>query len=96
MSRFWSKVSFKIGVVMHFGGFFWPTSEICDTCMHSYWNQTHTQVWWLREAAQIGQMFIPLCEKHSAAEFQLIQQFWLQLDISFQVLRLHTTIENHL
>ena len=34
-------------------------------------------VWWLREAAQIRQTFIPLC----TVEFQLIQQFWLQLDI---------------
>ena len=37
------------------------------------------------EAAQIGQTFhTPLwkiCLKHSAAEFQLIQQFWLQLHI---------------
>ena len=24
---------------------------------------------------------MPLCEKHSAAEFQSIQKFWLQLDI---------------
>ena len=33
------------------------------------------------EAAHIRQTFIPLCEKnclkHKAAEFQLIQQFWL-------------------
>ena len=43
------------------------------------------KVWWLREASQIGQTFITLCEKsglkHSTAEFQSIQQFLLQLDI---------------
>ena len=40
------------------------------------------KVWWLRQASQIGQTFIPLCEKrrlkHSAAEFQSIQQFSFQ------------------
>ena len=48
--------------------FFLPTSEIRDTCIRGYWNQTKfpkQKVWWLREAAQIGQMFIPLCEKKS-------------------------------
>ena len=46
---------------------------------------SHIQkVWGLREASQIGQTFIPMrksCLKHSTAEFQSIQQFWLQLDI---------------
>ena len=45
------------------------------------------KVWWLREASQIGQTFIPLCEKsslkHSTAEFQSIQQFWLQFGHRF-------------
>ena len=48
--------------------FFWPTSELRDTCtcIHGYWNQTKLpihKVWWLREASQIGQTFIPPCEK---------------------------------
>ena len=58
--------------------FFLPTSEICDTCICSYWNQTKFpthKVWWIREAAQIGQTFIPLCEK---------VQFCLHLDIVLQ------------
>ena len=36
------------------------------TSIQGYWNQTKFQkhkVWRLREAAQIGQTFIPLCEK---------------------------------
>ena len=48
------------------GFFFFPTSEICDICICGYWKQTKFpthKVWWLREAAQIGQMFTPLCEK---------------------------------
>ena len=46
-----------------------------------YWNQTKFpihKVWWIREASQIEQTFIPhvkSCLKHSTAEFQLIQQF---------------------
>ena len=59
--------------------FFLPTSGIRDTCICGYWNQTKFpihKVWWLREASQIGQTFIPLCGKshlkHSTAEFQSI------------------------
>ena len=62
-------------------------SRLQNQSMHicSYWNMTifpiH-KVWWLREAAQIGQT--PMWKshlQHSTAEFQSIQQFWLQLDI---------------
>ena len=55
-------------------------------------NFPHTKVWWLREASQSGKTFIPLCEKHSMAEFQAIQQFWLQLDVVSQQKKL-TKIE---
>ena len=44
-----------------------PTSEIRDTCICGYWNQTKFplhKVRCLREATQIGQMFIPLCKNH--------------------------------
>ena len=64
--------------------FFLPSSEIH---VRGYWNRTKFpihQVRWLREASQIGQTFIlPMWKhlKHSTAEFQSIQQFWLQLDI---------------
>ena len=37
-----------------------------STCIRGNWNQTKFskhRVWWLSEAAQIGQMFIPLCKK---------------------------------
>ena len=37
-----------------------------QNCIRGYWNQTKFpihKVWWLREATQIGQTFIPLCEK---------------------------------
>ena len=43
-----------------------PTTEIRDTCICGYWNQTKFpihKVWWLREASQTVQTFIPLCEK---------------------------------
>ena len=60
------------------------------TCIHGYWNQTKFpkhKVCWLREAAQIGQTFIPSlwkrCLKHSTAEFQSIEQFWLLIGIVF-------------
>ena len=48
------------------------------TCTRGYRNQTKFpmhRVWWLREAAQFGQTFVPICEKvvqNSAAEFQSI------------------------
>ena len=45
---------------------FLPTSEIRDTCTRGYWNETKFsihKVWWLREASQIGQTLIPLCEQ---------------------------------
>ena len=38
--------------------FFLPTSEIHDTCICIFWNQTKFsihKVWWLRETSQIGQ-----------------------------------------
>ena len=58
--------------------------EIRDT-LHTGTIFPRKKVWWLREASQIRQTFIPLCEKsrlkHSMAEFQSIQQCWLQLDI---------------
>ena len=48
--------------------YFLPTSEIVrDACIRGYhWNQTKFpihKVWWLREASQIGQTFIPLYEQ---------------------------------
>ena len=54
--------------------FFWPTfcwspAVYTGTEFHIY------KVWWLREASQIGQTFIPLCKKrrlkHSTAQFQI-------------------------
>ena len=39
--------------------------QYMTSCMQGYWNQTKFpihKVWWLREASQIGQTFIPLCE----------------------------------
>ena len=76
--RLWS--ASKIGAVTSLCfGFFWgrggavvifspflQTSEIRDTCIPGYWNQSKFpvhKVWWLREASQIGQTFIPRCEK---------------------------------
>ena len=44
-----------------------PTSEICDTCIRVYWNPNKFpiyKVWWLREASQIGQTFIPRGAQH--------------------------------
>ena len=64
VSGFWSSVGFKIGAVTCF--VFWgviyhfvDNREICDTGR----DFPLYKVWWLREASQIGQMFIPLCEK---------------------------------
>ena len=57
-----------------------------------YWNQTKFpihNIWWLREASQIGQTFTPhtpcetVIQNNSMTEFQSIQQFWLQMDIIF-------------
>ena len=48
VSSFWSQVSLKISAVTRF--FFQKKFPI-------------HKVWWLREASQIGQTFIPLCEK---------------------------------
>ena len=87
-SSFWSSVGFKIGAVTRF--YFWgnlflgggDNREIRDT--YAATKFPTYKVWWLREASQIGQMFIPMWKsrlKHSTAEFQSIQQFGLQLNI---------------
>ena len=66
--RFLVTGCFKIDAVtrLFFVFFFLPTNEIRDTCIRGYWNQTKFpihKVWWLREGSQVGQTFIPLCEK---------------------------------
>ena len=50
-------------------------------------NSAYTKVWWLREASLTNQVniYTPMWKSHlqhdSTAEFQSIQQFWMQLDI---------------
>ena len=65
--------------------FFFCLREIRDTCLRGD-QISHDKVWWLREAPQIGQTFIMWKSrlKHSTAEFQSIQQFWVQFDIVSQ------------
>ena len=72
--RFWSQFGLKIGAVTYLLLFlevicFLPTSEIMwYFCISGYWNQSKFpihKVWWLREASEIGQTFIPLCEQKS-------------------------------
>ena len=72
-SGFWSSVGFKIGVVTCFF-FFWGGGDTryMYTRVRYGGKETphaiHTPIWKIRL-------------KHSTAEIQLIQQFWLQLDI---------------
>ena len=46
--------------------FFSPTSEVRDTCIRGYWNQTKFTIhkaWWLRDAAQSGKRSHPYVKK---------------------------------
>ena len=74
VSRFWSSVGFKIGVVTRFVSaifvFVWPTGKYV---LHVYAGTKFPiyKVWWPREASQTRQTFIPLCEK--VAQYGRIQ-----------------------
>ena len=71
-------------VVFYFFIYFLLTSEMFKTCTHGYCHQTKfpvDKVWWLREAAQIGQTIIPLhvCEKSLKAHGDQIQETFVCL-----------------
>ena len=59
---FWSSVSFKIGAVTRFFSaifFFWPAGKYVIHCIRVDQISHVYKVWWLREASQIRQTFIP-------------------------------------
>ena len=56
-----------------------PSGEIRDTCICGYWTKFPIhKVWWLIEAAKIGDKFKPLCAEVVQS---ITAQFCLQLDI---------------
>ena len=76
---------FKIGAVTRFiflfvNFCFALASEICDTCIRGYWNQTKFpihKVWWLRETSKSGKRsIIPLCDNGLIMDFKPKEFVW--------------------
>ena len=79
ISSFWSSVGFKISTVTRFfrPSFFLPAGKYVGIKFPIY------KVWWLKSGLtnQANVHTHKNCLKHSTAEFQSVQQLWLQLDI---------------
>ena len=83
VSGFWSQVGLNIGAVMRpFFFSFLPISEIRDTCIPGYWSHTKFTIHKVAKRGLTNRAnVVKKSFKLNTAEFQSIQQFWLQLDI---------------